>query len=163
MIVAWGAATGVLVAVTAAAGGEWGPYVSGAALVIAAMVTGAWLWINRKGGEKATRMAEAAKAKAAREASREGTWSDVVTENRDLRKELSEFRDETEKRFEAVDRKFIALERVLTAVAEQWPDEFPVPEFDPADIEELGTTMPVRFRPTRRTRAAKRSNHEQHP
>jgi len=113
---------------------SWIPWASGAAVVISAIIAGVFAWINRRGGERARR---------------EPTWGELVEENRKQRAEFEAFRENTEERFSALDVKFGAFVRVLTSLAEQWPADHS-PELDPTDIEQLGTTLPVKFRPRRR-------------
>lgn len=110
---------------------NWAPWISGAAIVIAAIAAGLFAWINRKGGERARR---------------EPTWNELVTENRALRVELSEFRKETEERFDKLDREVVAMKEVISTFADKWPDGHPIPEFRPEVLAELGDTLPPKLR-----------------
>lgn len=53
-------------------------------------------------------------------------------------------------RLDELERKYTAIGNVLYTLAEHWPEDQPIPEFDPEDIDILGETLPPRFRKPRR-------------
>ena len=107
----------------------WSPLIGGVAI---AVVSGLFLlWKTRQEGQS----------------KRDPTWGELVAENRKQREEFDDFREKTDTRLNALDRKLDATARVLTALAEQWHGDPPL--LDPADIDALGTTLPAKFRPRR--------------
>ena len=55
-----------------------------------------------------------------------------------LRQELTELRDDEQKRTRA-------MTRILRAIANQWPKGYPGPRLDPADIAEIEETIPAQW------------------
>ncbi|QDK01284.1 hypothetical protein SEA_WATERT_13 [Microbacterium phage WaterT] len=91
------------------------------------------------------------KRKQAREAAdqtnqarREPTWNELVTENRNLRQDVTTQGDEIERikadlsrHKTATSRKFNAFENMLRDVFRQWPAGFEHPVFNSDDLSEL--------------------------
>lgn len=91
------------------------------------------------------------KRKQAREAAdqtnqarREPTWNELVTENRNLRQDVTNQGDEIERikadlsrHKTATSRKFNAFENMLRDVFRQWPAGFEHPVFNSDDLSEL--------------------------
>ena len=84
---------------------------------------------------------------------KEPTWVELSKENRELRAELDETREELRKlsvRFdefvEEVRTRDRATARVLSDAAFQWPAEHEGPVFDAADIQAIEDTIPHRWR-----------------
>lgn len=77
-------------------------------------------------------------------ARREPTWNELVTENRNLRDEVTKQGDEIERiksdlssYKRATTRKFAAFENMLRDVFKQWPTGFEHPVFNSDDLTEL--------------------------
>lgn len=77
-------------------------------------------------------------------ARREPTWNELVTENRNLRAEVDDQREDIDKIKEdlaqykrTTNRKFRAFENMLRAVFDQWPVGFEHPLFNSDDLTEL--------------------------
>lgn len=81
-------------------------------------------------------------------ARREPTWNELVTENRNLRedvsnqsKEMTAFKSEFESKFDALerkmDRKIRAFENILKDIRNQWPADHEPPLFNSEDLTEL--------------------------
>lgn len=77
-------------------------------------------------------------------ARREPTWNELVTENRNLREEVTKQGDEIERikndlssYKRATTRKFAAFENMLRDVFRQWPTGFEHPVFNSDDLTEL--------------------------
>lgn len=89
-----------------------------------------------------------------REARREPTWNDVVTENRKLREELTatnkrfdEFVAEFQEYKTRTSRKIDAFVETLADAARQWPENHDGPVFDPDIFDTLeDTEIPVRWK-----------------
>jgi len=84
---------------------------------------------------------------------KEPTWVELSKENRDLRAELDETREELRAlstRFdqfvEEVRTRDRATARVLSDAAFQWPAEHEGPVFDAADIQAIEDAIPPRWR-----------------
>ncbi len=84
-------------------------------------------------------------------AKKEPTWNEVVSENRQLRKDLTEqkrehdeWRDSMEERFGTFERKtnrrIGALSNIIHATASQWPADATGPYFPKEDLEALEDT-----------------------
>lgn len=78
------------------------------------------------------------------QARKEPTWNELVTENRNLRKDVTEQGDEIERikkdlsrHKESTGRKFRAFENMLRDVFRQWPAGFEHPVFNSDDLSEL--------------------------
>lgn len=78
------------------------------------------------------------------QARKEPTWNELVTENRNLRKDVNEQSDEIERikkdlsrHKESTGRKFRAFENMLRDVFRQWPTGFEHPVFNSDDLSEL--------------------------
>lgn len=77
-------------------------------------------------------------------ARREPTWNELVTENRNLREEVTKQGDEIERiksdlssYKRATNRKFTAFENVLRDIFHQWPKDHEYPLFNSDDLTEL--------------------------
>lgn len=90
-------------------------------------------------------------AEATASAKREPTWNEVVTENRQLRKDLTEQKVEHDAKIESLEVRFGAFERktnrrigalsnIIHASASQWPANVPGPYFPKEDLEALEDT-----------------------
>lgn len=84
------------------------------------------------------------------------TWTEAMTENRELRAELSEFRDEFKEYKTTTDqelrdlrsefeRQMGATRRVFRDVARQWVSPLP-PVLHPDDVAVLSDTLPAAWR-----------------
>lgn len=84
-------------------------------------------------------------------ARKEPTWVELEEANRDLRTEMDDLRDRSEKRIKALEERFAAFERktntrigalsnMLHSASSQWPADSPGPYFDLADLEALENT-----------------------
>ena len=111
--------------------GDFVSWVAVVATVITVVGGGLFTIWNRRGGEHARKVPG---------------WNDLVEENRNLRKELDEHREVSEVRFSKIERKLTALVNVVHTLADHWPADVPPPELHPADVAELDTTLPVKFR-----------------
>lgn len=87
-------------------------------------------------------------------AKREPTWNELVTENRNLRDEVSElnskfddFRDEFLRYKTSTSRKIDALVEVVRETATQWPADREAPVFEADTLAALeNTDLPVLYR-----------------
>lgn len=77
-------------------------------------------------------------------ARREPTWNELVTENRNLREEVTKQGDEIERikndlssYKRATNKKFTAFENVLRDIFHQWPTDHEYPVFNSDDLTEL--------------------------
>lgn len=91
--------------------------------------------------DRKSKREEADQTAAAR---REPTWNELVTENRNLREEVTKQGDEIERiksdlsRYKrATNRKFTAFENVLRDIFHQWPKDHEYPLFNSDDLTEL--------------------------
>lgn len=78
------------------------------------------------------------------QARKEPTWNELVTENRNLRRDVNEQSDEIDRikkdlsrHKESTGRKFRAFENMLRDVFRQWPAGFEHPVFNSDDLSEL--------------------------
>lgn len=71
---------------------------------------------------------------------REGSWQEVVTENRNLRQDLNELTERFEKFEKKTNVRVGALSNLLHTAQAQWPADYPGPLFDRADLEALEST-----------------------
>jgi hypothetical protein len=131
--------------------------VPGLIAVVVALISGFFMWLNRKGGARdQRRQAEAdARAKADQDerARREPGWDDIVAESRKLREDLGKSYDDIQKLRQefigmqiVVDRRDRATARVLRSAADQWPKGSSGPQFDPDDLAILEDTIPHQWR-----------------
>lgn len=85
---------------------------------------------------------------------REPTWKELADENRNLRKELADYRTTTDERIAKIEERMDARDRafasVLADAAEQWPRDVEGPVFRDEDLRILEDTMPVPWRGRRR-------------
>lgn len=71
---------------------------------------------------------------------REGSWQEVVTENRNLRSDLDDLRDRFEKFERKTNVRVGALSNMLHQAAATWPNDAPGPYFDRGDLDALEIT-----------------------
>jgi hypothetical protein len=71
---------------------------------------------------------------------REGSWQEVVTENRSLRSDLEELRERFEKFEQKTNVRVGALSNMLHQAADTWPQDSPGPYFDRRDLDALEIT-----------------------
>lgn len=101
---------------------------------------------RQKALAEATAKREREAAEAARLAKQFPGWTELVDENRNLRKELKDQGEKLDQVSEAVDtmrekdsRKMAAVARIFRAIAAQWPTPNG-PDIPPSDIAELEDT-----------------------
>jgi len=125
--------------------------------VIPAIIAGLFGWAALASGKRREQKRVEAATKAAAEAARINEqfpgWAELVTENRQLRteitdlttsngslrSELAEVRDAVDELRRGANRKIAAVTRVLRQIAAQWPTAHG-PDIDPADLAELEDT-----------------------
>lgn len=78
------------------------------------------------------------------QARKEPTWNELVTENRNLREEVSKqgeaidgIKRDLERYKKSTNKKFSAFENVLRDIAAQWPPHIDPPVFNSEDLTEL--------------------------
>lgn len=130
-----------LVVATVQAGGvdallPWLPFLGGVLVAVIGFVSGRL----QQRGDQATR--------------REPTWKELADENRNLRKELGDYRETTDQRLQKIEDRMEERDRAMASVladaAEQWPKDIDGPTFREEDLRVLEDTVPVPWRNRRR-------------
>lgn len=71
---------------------------------------------------------------------REPTWNELVTENRNLRLDVTELRRDFNALEGKMDRKVSAFESIVREIWTQWPADYEAPVFNSEDLLELADT-----------------------
>lgn len=109
--------------------------VSASVAVLGAVATGIFAIINRKGGDRAQRRLH-----------QEPSWAELVTENRNLREELSELSRRFDQFEDRVDRRDRAFTRILHDISAQWPEDVPNPSLNQGDLDVISDRLPWNWR-----------------
>ena len=75
------------------------------------------------------------------------SWVELDKSNRELRTDLDKLNDRFDEFVKSSSRERRAMQNVLYAAADQWPQNSPGPVLNPYDLEVLSDTIPASWRP----------------